>query len=412
MGVIHVVAEASKRGFFNGNPEWSNLGQGQPEVGPIDGAPERLAELQLDPSDFAYGPVNGLDPLREAVAEHYNRLYRLGRASRYTKDNVAIAQGGRLMLSRVMAVLDAVRVGYLTPDYTAYQDMLEQHQHRITPVAIPLDPARGFRPSLQELERAVLDERLGALVFSNPCNPTGQVLRRVELARLVTLARERNCLTVLDEFYSHYIYGPYPEPVSAAAYVRDVDRDPVLLIDGLTKNYRYPGLRLGWAVGPPDVVEALGRAASSLDGGPCVPLQRAAIKILEPRRADQETAAVRTVFARKRALMVTRLTELGVRFAPDALGTFYLWGRVDALPRPLNDAMTFFWQALERRVMIVPGQYFDINPGSQRPGPSPLGDWVRFSFGPSEANMLQGLDRLAELVADAADGRLEGVHPA
>ena len=79
MGVIWVVAEAMKLGFRNGHPDWANLGQGQPEVGPMEGAPERLSTIELEPHDHAYGPVGGTDELRGAVAEHYNRLYRQGK---------------------------------------------------------------------------------------------------------------------------------------------------------------------------------------------------------------------------------------------------------------------------------------------------------------------------------------------
>ena len=111
MGVIHVVAEAMKLGFVNGHPDWCNLGQGQPEVGEIEGAPQRLATFTVEPSDHAYGPVNGTLELRSPIARHYNRLYRSGKRSQYTADNVAIASGGRLVLTRLFAALGPVRLG-------------------------------------------------------------------------------------------------------------------------------------------------------------------------------------------------------------------------------------------------------------------------------------------------------------
>ena len=79
MGVIWVVAEAVKRGFWNGNPDWCNLGQGQPEIGEMPGAPERIRSVTIEPEDQAYGPINGTDEMRQAVANHYNRLFRQGR---------------------------------------------------------------------------------------------------------------------------------------------------------------------------------------------------------------------------------------------------------------------------------------------------------------------------------------------
>lgn len=94
MGVILVVHEASKLGFRNGDPDWCNLGQDQPEIGPVRGAPPRIMKIGLEPD--AHGPVGGTDAPREAVADRYNRLYRSNRRSRYTGANVAIAAGGRL----------------------------------------------------------------------------------------------------------------------------------------------------------------------------------------------------------------------------------------------------------------------------------------------------------------------------
>src|SRR5204863_6502417 len=162
-------------------------------------------------------------------------------------------------------------------------------------------------------------------------------------------------LLVLDEFYSHFIYTPDGKPgagpVSGAECVLDVERDPVLIIDGLTKSFRYPGWRVGWALGPAPMMETIARAASSIDGGPSRIAQRAALKALEPAYADQETQAVRNVFAHKRNLLVERLEKIGVRFARRPESTFYGWASLAALPAPLDDAMTFFWRALEHKVM-------------------------------------------------------------
>lgn len=401
MGVIHVVAEAAKLGFRNGHPDWCNLGQGQPEVGPLAGAPDRLCDLRLRPEDHAYGPVGGLPELREAVAEHYNRLYRRGRGSRYTADNVAIAAGGRLMLSRVFAAFGPVNLGYQTPDYTAYEEMLDSHRHRFTPVLVPTHEADGFRVNGARFERLVEDQGLGGYVFSNPNNPTGETVAGEDLAHFVGVARRTGCVLVADEFYSQFVYDAHDGPVSAAAYIDDVERDPVVLVDGLTKGFRYPGWRIGWAVGPSEIIEAVARSASAIDGGPPIGMQRLAIEALEPSRADQETAAVRTAFRAKRDLMRTRLEAHGVRFVATTPSTFYLWGCIADLPPPFNDAEAFFRAALERQVMVVPGQHFDVDPTGSRPNPR-FGDWLRFSFGPPMDNLRLGLDRLDAMLSEGA----------
>jgi len=408
MGVIFVVAEASKLGFENGHPDWCNLGQGQPEVGEMAGAPERIHSVELLPEDHAYGPLGGTPELCAAVAQHYNRLYRQGK-SPYGPENVSIAQGGRLALSRTMAALAPINVGYQLPDYTAYEDMLELHMARTSAYPVRTSEAEGFRLTAERYERAVIDAGLSSFVVSNPCNPTGAVISGDELQRFVSISREQNCTLLLDEFYSHFIYsknadgswGPGDRPVSAAASIDDVENDPVLLFDGLTKNHRYPGWRMGWVVGPSKMIDTIGRVASAMDGGPSRIAQRAALAALKAEVADQETDAVREVFAAKRNLMVESLSAMGVRFASEPASTFYVWGCLDGLPEPLNDSMTFFRRALEHKVMTVPGTFFDINPGKRRSGRSPYEQWMRFSFGPPMDNLAMGLKRLTAMVAAA-----------
>ena len=172
----------------------------------------------------------------------------------------------------------------------------------------------------------------------------------------------------------------------------------MVLVDGLTKSFRYPGWRVGWCVGPSAMVDTIARVASALDGGPSRIAQRAALQALEPARADQETTALREVFVRKRNFMLKRLKQLGVVFANEPLGTFYCWGSLAKLKPPFDDAMTFFRRALERKVLTVPGEFFDVNPGKRRRAPSPYRQWMRFSFGPPMENVELGLDRLAQML--------------
>jgi len=406
MGVIWVVHEASKLGFTNGHPDWCNLGQGQPEVGEMPGAPPRISSVELKPEDHAYGPLGGTLELREAIAAHTNRLYRKGKRSQYTAANVCVAQGGRLALTRIFAALGEGNVGYQLPDYTAYEDMFALQLARVQPIPIRARAADGFQLPIERIASEVDEKGLSAFLISNPCNPTGNVIQGRDLAELVELARTRGTMLLLDEFYSHFIYTPDGEagkgPVSGAAYVEDIEREPVLLVDGLTKSFRYPGWRLGWTLGPADLMETLARAASSIDGGPSRIVQRAALAVLESGRADQETRALREVFAAKRNLLVERLERIGVRFARRPESTFYGWGTLEHLPEPLNDSMAFFRAALERKVLTVPGEFFDVNPGKRRRGDSPYRQWMRFSFGPQMDNLRMGLDRLEELVRSAS----------
>jgi len=398
-GVIYVMAEAAKLGYKPDDAHWINLGQGMPETGKLPGGPARRASVAIDPADQEYAPVAGLWELREAVAALYNHRYRRGMPSRYAAENVAIAGGGRAALTRVAAALGTVNLGHFLPDYTAYEELLDVFRS-FTAIPILLEPESSYAFPPDALKREIQGRGLGALLASNPSNPTGKVIAGEELAQWVSIARKFDCALILDEFYSHYVWnqeGAAPS-VSAARHVEDVDKDPVIILDGLTKNWRYPGWRVSWILGPKPVIEAVSSAGSFLDGGGSRPLQRAAVELLTPERAEAEAASVQTAFRAKRDLLRPGLEKLGVAFDAPTDGTFYCWGSVAGLPAPLNTGMGFFRKALEEKVIVVPGEFFDVNPGKRRAGrTSRFRAHVRFSFGPAEAAVKTGLERLAAL---------------
>jgi aspartate/methionine/tyrosine aminotransferase len=407
-GVIYVATEAAARGFSAGDPEWSNLGQGQPETGDLPGAPPRVTTVEIDPTDLEYAPVAGLPELREAVAALYNHHYRRGMPSKYTAENVAISGGGRAGLTRAVAALGRVNLGHFLPDYTAYEELLDVFR-TMTSIPILLSRERGYNFPVRELRRELMGRGLSALLLSNPCNPMGRLVSGDELAEWVLVARQLDCTLLLDEFYSHYIWRTGPgEPgptVSAARYVEDVDRDPVVLLDGLTKNWRYPGWRVAWTVGPKRVIEKITSAGSFLDGGGSRPLQRAAVALLDSARVEAEAAAIRRVFAEKRALMLRRLYEMGIGVDREPDGTFYVFAHLRDLPPALGDGMAFFRRALDAKVITVPGVFFDVNPGGRRSSfLCRFHQYVRLSFGPEIGEMARGLDRLEEVIRGARAG--------
>lgn len=361
-GVIFVMAEAARRGYRYGHPDWCNLGQGQPETGPLPGAPPRIHQVEIGVDDQDYAPVPGLWELRGAVAELYNGLYRRGKRSQYTDRNVCICGGGRASLTRAVAALGQVNLGHFLPDYTAYEELLDIFK-LFTSIPILLDGGSGYHFGLDELRREITGRGLSALLLSNPCNPTGKVIAGNELKDWVDTARELGCSLLIDEFYSHYVWRDTSDGtglVSAAAYVDDVDADPIVLFDGLTKNWRYPGWRTTWIVGPRQVIEAVSSSGSFLDGGGNKPLQRSAIPLLAPDVAAAETRAIREAFLRKRRLLSEGLRAAGVRLDLEPEGTFYCWGDISALPPSINDGMSFFRAGLERQVICVPGEFFDV----------------------------------------------------
>jgi len=407
-GVIFVTTEASKRGFSPTAEDWCNLGQGMPEAEALPGAPPRVGHVDIDPVHLEYAPVAGLWELREAIASLYNDLFRRGMPSKYSAENVAISGGGRTALTRVAAALGHINLGHFLPDYTAYEELLDVFR-AFSPIPILLEGERGYTFSAADLRREVLGRGLSAVLASNPANPTGKVIGGEALEEWVAVGRELDCTLILDEFYSHYVWRPdlvaQGGISTAARYVEDVDRDPVVILDGLTKNWRYPGWRVTWTVAPKKIIDAVVSAGSFLDGGGSRPLQRKAVDLLEPEATMAETRAIAAEFGKKRTKLLGGLRDLGFHIDLPPEGTFYVWASAQHLPPSISDGMSFFRAALDRKVITVPGDFFDVDPGKRRGGRnSRFRRHLRFSFGPPMAKIELALERIRALIDDAASG--------
>ncbi len=401
-GVIYASNEAARHGWKAGDPAWSNLGQGQSETGPLPGAPPRVKHINIDPTDHKYGPVAGLTEFREAVAAFYNGLFRRGLPSQYTVENVAIASGGRTALTRAVASLGELNLGHFLPDYTAYEELLDSFR-LVKPTSIPLSREKSYEFNTEDLRRKVIGQGLGAVLLSNPCNPMGRLIAGYQLREWIEVARKHGCALLLDEFYSHYIWNKpkeEPEPiVSAARWVENVNRDPVIIFDGLTKNWRYPGWRISWTVGPREIIKSIQSAGSFLDGGPPRPMQRAALGLLDIKDTLQETRAIQAAFRPKRELVLQRCLDLGLTVDREPDGGFYVFASLRDLPEPLSDSNAFFTAALAEKLITVPGIFFDINPGRSRPlANSRFGQDVRISFGPTMETVCQGMQQLSSII--------------
>lgn len=401
-GVIYVMNRAIQQGYAYGNKEWSNLGQGAPETTALPEAPERIQKAVMTESDHEYGPVSGITELRQAVADFYNEIYRKGKSSQYTFENVAISGGGRVGLARIAAALGDINLGHFIPDYTAYEELLGIFK-AFHPIPLPLNQEHNYHLPAEALTEQIRGLGLAAILASNPCNPTGKFVYGNDLHDWVKIARETHCTFILDEFYSHYAYAdditnPY-RMVSAAEYVDDVNQDPVVIIDGLTKNWRYPGWRISWTLAPKEVIEALASAGSFLDGGANHPLQEAALPLLHPAAAQQETLALQKSFKIKRDFMIQRLRDLGFVIHLEPKGAFYIWADTSRLPKHVRDGLDLFEAGLKEKVIVVPGIFFDVNPGKRRSTiHSQYKNYVRVSFGPSMEVLERGLSALERTI--------------
>lgn len=150
----------------------------------------------LSPTTFIM--LHQLHELRVKVADYYNHLYRQGKESKYTVDNVCIVPGGRAGLTRIMAVLGNVQIGYFTPDYTAYEQALGLFL-RISPSPLLHRDVNEAIMEPSEFEFQSSGRGVGAMLLSNPANPTGQSIEGDNLASYVDIARRQNCALIMDE---------------------------------------------------------------------------------------------------------------------------------------------------------------------------------------------------------------------
>ncbi|THH27778.1 hypothetical protein EUX98_g6412 [Antrodiella citrinella] len=413
-GVIYCSDRAMANGFsYAAAHEWANLGQGAPEVGDIPDAPPRPQNINIPVDSLEYAPTTGVKALREAVANLYNLTYREGKESQYTYENVCIVPGGRAGLSRLAAFRppDVLFQSYQVPDYTAYDQVLGAFR-RLVPVPTSLDVENNYAMDLNQIKKDIKTQGLQVILASNPRNPTGQVIQGEPLKDLVQLSRDTTTTLILDEFYSWYIYPENEKElgksISSAAYVEDVNKDSIVIVDGLTKNWRLPGWRVCWVMGPKNLISALSQSGSFLDGGANHPLQLAAIPLLDPAHVQREKISLQKHFKAKRDHVLARLEKLGLKVEIPPSATFYIWLNLEHLPAPLNNGLTFFEELLKEQTIVIPGIFFDINPSHRRNlFNSPCHHFVRLSFGPPLADLDKGLDAMGRVLKKA---KKEGMH--
>lgn len=394
-GIIYVMEQAAKHGFTYDNPEWANFGQGAAEAGEIPGDLVRIKNVEISEIEQGYAPVAGRKKLRENVAEVYNELFRQKQENKFNFANVAIAGGGRAALARVVSILNNIRVGYLVPDYSSYQGLLNGFNN-VEALPIFLSAADNYKIDVNLLKQEIEKQKLDAILFSNPSNPTGNILSGDDLRSLLEFARAKNIILIIDEFYFNYIYDGQ-EFVSATEFIDDIENENIIIVSGLSKSWRYSGFRVCWTVASKALTEDIAAAGSFLDGGANNPLQKAAEAIVGPEAIRQESQAIRKTFQAKRDYMLTELKKLGFKIVGEARGAFYVWASVENLSERINTGDKFFEACLQEKVIVVPGKFFDLNPGEIRQEKR-FGDLVRFSYGPDFKTLEKGMTAVRRVV--------------
>jgi aspartate aminotransferase len=356
-----------------------NLGIGQPDFA----TPEHIVEAgrkALADGHHGYTPANGIPALREAVAADLHRRH----GATVSPDNVLVVPGGKVTMFFAIMMFGepGAEIVYPNPGFPIYESVIRFSG--ATPVPMPLHESKGFSFSAEEV-LASLTPATRLIILNSPANPTGGVVPRAEIDRLVAgLERFPNVAIMSDEIYSCMVYDG-AEHVSLLNYPSI--RDRLILLDGWSKTYAMTGWRLGYSVWPADLIGPATRLAINCHSCVNASAQYAGIAALtgsqEPARKMVEA------FAERRQMIVKALNGLpGFRCANPG-GAFYAFPNVDGTG---FDAKTLQARLLdEAGVATIAGTSF----GAYGEG------YLRFSYASSLPQLQEAVERIHRFLGNA-----------
>ncbi|HLT69501.1 MAG TPA: pyridoxal phosphate-dependent aminotransferase [Acidimicrobiales bacterium] len=364
------------------------FGAGEPDFPTPDHIVEAAAAACRDPRMHKYTPAAGLPELREAIAA------KTARDSGYEVDpgQVLVTNGGKhAVFNAFLTLLDpGDEVLLPAPYWTTYPEPIRLAGG--VPVVLRTDESTGFRVTVDQLDAAVTD-RTKALLFVSPSNPTGAVYPRAEVEAIGRWAAERGLWVVTDEIYEHLVYGDH-EFHSLPALVPEV-ADRCIVLNGVAKTYAMTGWRVGWMIGPRDVVAAATNLQSHATSNVSNVAQAAALAAVSGDLSA--VAEMRAAFERRGRTMHELLSAIPDVAILEPQGAFYGFPNLSAyLGRDLRGTTPTTTVELcevlleQAKVAIVPGEAFDA------PG------YARMSFALADDDLAEGCRRIADLLAEAA----------
>jgi aspartate aminotransferase len=367
-----------------GNPV-IGFGAGEPDFPTPDYIVEAAIIAARDPKSHHYTPAGGQPALKEAIAAKTLRDSGYDVAA----NQVLVTNGGKQALYNAFATLldPGDEVLLPAPYWTTYPESI-QLAGGVT-VTVPTDESTGYRTNVAQLQEHVT-ERTKVLVFVSPSNPTGAVYSPAEVEAIGQWAAESGLWVVTDEIYEHLVYGDArfsSMPVLAPAVA-----DRCVVVNGVAKTYAMTGWRVGWMIGPVDVVKAATNLQSHATSNVCNVAQAASIAAVSGDLTVVDM--MRTAFDRRRRTMVSLLSEIPGVTCPEPEGAFYAYPSVKpVLGRDIRGRTATTTTELaeiileEAEVAVVPGEAFGT------PG------YLRLSYALGDDDLVEGVDRIARLLS-------------
>jgi aspartate aminotransferase len=366
------------------------FGAGEPDFPTPGYIVEAAAQACREPKYHRYTPAGGLPELKAAI------VAKTRRDSDYEIDasQVLVTNGGKQAIYEAFAALlnpgDEVIVP--APYWTTYPESIRLAGG--VPVAVVADETSGYRVSVEQLE-AARTEKTKVVLFVSPSNPTGAVYSEAETEAIGRWAVERGLWVLTDEIYEHLVYGG-ATAVSLPALLPEL-RDRCVVVNGVAKTYAMTGWRVGWMVGPKDVVKAATNLQSHATSNVSNVAQVAAIAAV-----SGDLGAVhemRTAFDRRRQTIVRMLSEIPGVVCPEPEGAFYAYPSVKDLlgkeirgRRPQTSVELAELILEEAEVAVVPGEAFGT------------AGYLRLSYALSDEDLVEGVSRLQKLLGEAQQG--------
>jgi aspartate aminotransferase len=360
------------------------FGAGEPDFPTPAAITQAAAEACLDPRNHKYTPAGGLPELREAIAAKTLRDSHLEVGA----GQVLVTNGGKQAVEEACATLldPGDEVILPAPYWTTYPEAIRLTGASV--VELATDAGSGFKVTVEQLE-AARTPRTKVLLFVSPSNPTGAVYRPSEVEAIGRWAVEHGVWVLTDEIYEHLVYGDAVFS-SMPALVPEL-ADTCVIVNGVAKTYAMTGWRVGWLIGPADVVRAAGNLQSHATSNVCNVAQRAALAaVAGPLDA---VAEMRAVYDRRRRTIVSMLNDIPGVDCVEPEGAFYAFPSLEGvLGRPVGSrtpATTLELAEIvldEARVAFVPGEAFGA------------AGYGRFSYALGDEAMVEGITRLAKLL--------------
>jgi arginine:pyruvate transaminase len=319
--------------------------------------------------------VSGREPLREAIAVEHARTT----GSAASAANVILTAGAQNGVFAVSLCLLEAGDEVIVPEpmYLTYEACVRAAGATLVPV--PVDPARAFHVDCDALE-AALTPRTKAIFFATPCNPTGVVMPRADLERIAQLACQHDLWVLSDEVYAELTFER--EHVSIVSLPGMAER--TVTLGSLSKSHAMAGWRVGWAVGPTELIEHMGRLALAMLYGLPGFIQQAALTAVQNKAAI--VAEMREIYRRRRNVVFERLHRVpGLRCLLPEAGMFMM---VDVSGTGL-ETVDFTWQLFRAKgVSVLDASAF----GETANG------FVRLGFVVDEARLIDACERIAAFV--------------